>query len=226
MPGQGKDTIARNRKKLPVIPRRPVEVPKGERGAVIILFTFIATLVMIPMVGLGIDGSILFWTKAKLSAAVDAAALAAARSLSVGTTLAAQESSATATAQQYFAADFPPGFLGIPASSDQLNVTFVETGLKSRIVTVQGSTSAPLYFMRIFGFQSQQIVANGQATRRDLNLILVLDRSGSMGPSPGANVCSTLIAPRSNLSTTLLMGVINLRSSRFLVLPTWTTVHP
>ena len=36
-------------------------------------------LVLIPMVGLAIDGSTLFWVKARLSAAVDAAALAAGR---------------------------------------------------------------------------------------------------------------------------------------------------
>jgi len=42
----------------------------------------LTAMVMIPMIGLAIDGSILYWTKAKLSAAVDAAALAVGRDLS------------------------------------------------------------------------------------------------------------------------------------------------
>jgi Flp pilus assembly protein TadG len=46
-----------------------------------VLFTMLIALVIVPMVGLAIDGSIAFWARAKLSAAVDAAALAAGRSI-------------------------------------------------------------------------------------------------------------------------------------------------
>jgi Flp pilus assembly protein TadG len=63
----------------------------------VVLMTVMLGTVLLPMVGLAIDGSILFMIKAKLQAAVDAAALAGGRSLSVGLDLASQTSSCTAT---------------------------------------------------------------------------------------------------------------------------------
>ena len=48
-----------------------------ERGVSVMIFTLVSVLVVIPLMGLAIDGSIGFWVKAKLSAALDAAALAA-----------------------------------------------------------------------------------------------------------------------------------------------------
>ena len=55
------------------------------------MITFVAmlTTVMLPMVGLAIDGTMLFLVKAKLSAAVDGGSIAAARSLSAGTSFSA-----------------------------------------------------------------------------------------------------------------------------------------
>ena len=43
---------------------------------VVILLSLLVAVVMLPLVGLAIDGSILYLVQAKLSAAVDAAALA------------------------------------------------------------------------------------------------------------------------------------------------------
>jgi len=77
---------------------------------VVIMLSMMVAVVMLPLVGLAIDGSILYLVQAKLSAAVDAASLASARSLSVGLTLASQTTSATATAQSFFNANFPSGY--------------------------------------------------------------------------------------------------------------------
>jgi Flp pilus assembly protein TadG len=52
---------------------------RSERGASPITFSFVLILVVTPMLGLAMDGAVVFWAKAKLSAAVDAAALAAGR---------------------------------------------------------------------------------------------------------------------------------------------------
>src|ERR1700736_5874828 len=84
----------------------------GQRGIAVITLTVMMTAVLIPLVGLAIDGGILFMTKAKLQTAVDAAALAGGRSLSVGLDLASQTASCTATVQSYFAANFPTGWFG------------------------------------------------------------------------------------------------------------------
>jgi uncharacterized Tic20 family protein len=54
----GNDTAAR---------RKP-----GERGSTLILFSFLLSSLLIPIIGLAIDGSIIWWMKTKLSSAVDA----------------------------------------------------------------------------------------------------------------------------------------------------------
>src|ERR1700704_5533704 len=94
----------------------------GQRGIAIITLTVMMTAVLIPLVGLAIDGGILFMTKAKLQLAVDAAALAGGRSLSVGLDLASQTASCTSTVQSYFAANFPNGWFGSSNSNVAVNI--------------------------------------------------------------------------------------------------------
>jgi Flp pilus assembly protein TadG len=155
-------------------------------GQSLLLFTFISALVLIPMIGLAIDGAILFWVKAKLSAAVDAAALAAGR-----TPLA----DASITAQQYVYANFPPGWMGTTFSVPPTAIP-TNPSLGMRQVTVNASVTVPLRFMAILGFKQSTAAAVAVSTRRNANVILVLDRSSSMniiGPD-GAKVCDTMKA--------------------------------
>jgi len=151
-----------------------------ERG-VALLVTTLSMFLIIPTVGLAIDAGVLYAVRAKLSAAADAAALAAGRSLSVGLTLAEQEASAVARATAFFHANFPDGFFG--SRNKQISVQVAETAYRTRTVTVDASVDAPTYFMRLLGFNSVTVRARGRASRRDVNLILVLDRSGSMASS-------------------------------------------
>jgi hypothetical protein len=60
------------------------------------------------------------------------------------------------------------------------SINIDETELHKRIVTVTISVVVPLYFMRILGFQNSTVSATGQATRRDANIMVVLDHSSSM----------------------------------------------
>jgi len=130
------------------------------------------------MAGLAVDASYFYTVRAKLSMACDAAALAAARSLSVGLSMAEQEASARARAQAFFDANFPNGNLN--TGNRTSSVTVDETVLRTRSVTVSASVTAPTYFMRLVGIPSVPIAALGKASRRDVNLMMVLDRSGSM----------------------------------------------
>ena len=81
-------------------------------------------VIVIPMISLAIDGCIWDWAKAKLSAAVDAAAFAAGRSLSPGA--GNFQSAAQSTAYEYFAANFPTGWLGTSVVGGQPTVTPVQ----------------------------------------------------------------------------------------------------
>jgi Flp pilus assembly protein TadG len=156
---------------------------RNERGVTLVMFTMMVALVIIPMIGLAIDGSILYWTKAKLSAAVDAGALAAGRDLSADP---------TTTAQNYIYANLPPGWLGSSYSpAPTVTVALDTPTLGTRRVTVAASVTVPLYFMRFLGQPSTIVSASGVSSRRDTNIILIIDRSYSMQL---AGACSTMIA--------------------------------
>jgi Flp pilus assembly protein TadG len=159
------------------------------RGSAAILLTMMLTFLLLPLTGLAIDGSIQYLVRTKLSAAVDASALAGARSLSKGLDLASQTAAAQLTVEKFFAANFPTGFWR--TSPVDLSISIAETSLKTRSVTVSASLTSPLYFLRMLGFESTNIAVQGRASRRDVNVILVLDRSGSLTE---ADACDDLRA--------------------------------
>lgn len=163
---------------------------KREKGAS--LFIAIAALVwvVIPMLGLFIDLSILYSAKARLQAAVDGAALAAARALNLGQSTAAQATAAQQNAVDWFYANFPPGNWN--TNNTVMNtgtVTVVDSPNQANLrqVTVTATTTVPAWFMQWLGFSGTTLTLTGQASRRDVVAMLVLDRSGSMCSVNGAN---------------------------------------
>jgi Mg-chelatase subunit ChlD len=154
------------------------------------MLTLALALVVLPLMGTAIDGTICYLVRVKLSQSVDAAALGGARSLSTGLTLTAQSSSATATALSYLNANFPAGFMGTSFSGSPV-ISISQSSTMFRTVQVQATVVVPLTFLRVAGFRSATISQTAQSTRRDVNLIMVVDRSNSMAL---AGVCGTMIA--------------------------------
>ena len=159
--------------------RPAVQRKRGERGMILLLSAMMLFFVIIPVVGLAIDAGILYAVKAKLQTAVDGAALGAARSLSRGLDLPSQQGAATNTAVRWYHANFPVSWMGVAAVTDP-TVTFPVAPPKTTIVNVAGSILSPTYFMRIFNINTVPVNVVGEATRRDVNIILVIDRSGSL----------------------------------------------
>jgi len=163
---------------------------RREKGIVLPL-TALFLVFMIPMIGLAVDAGVLYVLKAKVQTSADAAAIAAARSLNVGLTLAAQETSAKNRALAFFEANFKAGSYG--TKNQSVVPVVAETGFRTRTVTVTGSFDAPQYFMRFLGYNTTRVAAEGKASRRDVNLIMVLDRSGSMvDTTTNGQPCSTM----------------------------------
>jgi Flp pilus assembly protein TadG len=160
-----------------------------EKGAT--LFIAIAALVwlVLPMLGLFIDVGILYSAKARLQAAVDGAALAAARALNLGENTSAQAASAQQNAVNWFYANFPSGNWGtFNTVMTTANVTVVDSPSNANLrqVTVTATTNVPTWFMKLLGFNSTVLRVSGQASRKDLVAMVVLDRSGSMCSINGA----------------------------------------
>ncbi len=163
---------------------------RRRKGFAIILTALMLTFI-VPMVGLAIDAGILYSVRARISAASDAAALASARALATGLTIQEQEASAIARAQAFFAANFPTG--AMETSAPTVSAQVVEVNNVTRQVTVSAGVTPPVYFMRYLGWGSgaktMRVNVTGQASRRDINLMMVIDRSGSLG---SAGACDDL----------------------------------
>jgi Flp pilus assembly protein TadG len=176
--------------------RRWSGMSSKEKGIVLPL-TALFLVFMIPMIGLAVDAGVLYVLKAKLQTSADAAAIAAARCLNVGLTLAAQEATAKNRALAFFEANFKAGSYG--TKNQSVVPVVAETGFRTRTVTVTGSFDAPQYFMRFLGYNTTRVAAEGKASRRDVNLIIVLDRSGSMSDtSSNGQPCTTMRTASTN----------------------------
>jgi Mg-chelatase subunit ChlD len=164
-----------------------------------VLFTTAAmvVLVLLPAIGLAVDAGMMFLVQSVLSAASDAASLAGARALARGIGDSAQHASAEATANTYFHANFPPGYF----ASTNLQVTSLAATNSTfmRSVTTTSSVDLPFIFLRALGLDHVTLHGSATATRRDLNIMIVVDRSGSLSvPPAGSGACTALKASAVN----------------------------
>lgn len=185
---------------------------KSERGAALLLFTLMLVIVVLPMIGLSIDGGVTYFAHARLTAAADAAALAGARSLNVGADLPSQIGNATNIAQQYFSANFPPGLMNSTNATAAVSIPMPAQPTDPITVSVQASANVNLYFLGLLGHPTANISASATTSRRDVNVVLTLDRSGSMSgvcgimKSDAQNFVSMFVAGRDTVGLITFMG--------------------
>ena len=159
-----------------------MRLPSNQRHARAQIFLLFALSlpVLIAFLGLGVDLGFAFVTRANLSKAVDAAALAAMRNISQG------QAQATAIAQSAFNTNYGSG-IGRDLSPPVLNVAITADANNNTVINVSATTSINTLFLRVLsGLKTLKITSNAQATRPKLIMSLVLDRSGSMNNNGGA----------------------------------------
>jgi hypothetical protein len=127
--------------------------------------------------GLALDAGRGYVVKAQLSKAVDGAALGAVRAMNSG--------NPRAEAIRLFKANFPPGAFGTrlepdpTADPDFFSSTVDPTG--KNIVNVKAAVVLPTTFMRLASLNEVTVASEAEATRRLVDLSLVLDVSSSIG---------------------------------------------
>jgi Flp pilus assembly protein TadG len=141
-------------------------------GFVLIYMAAIMTVLLL-FSGLAVDGGRAYVVKAQLTKAADGAALAAARNLNGG--------DPQGEATRIFKANFPSGYMGTSAVSDPIFSLTTDAATGVNIVTVTGSATLPTTFMSLAQFQQVTVSSSAQATRRMVDLSLVLDVSSSIG---------------------------------------------
>jgi Flp pilus assembly protein TadG len=185
-------------------------VNRQKQRGVVLLVHALMLIATIATVGLAVDVGTIYLIKARLSAAVDAAALAAGRSVNLANTVPQAQAQATAAAKQFFSANFPAGYLN-SIGTPTVTPTFTEvtdangnpTGVLN--ISVTASAQAPTYFMNIFHVSSITVSDSGTASRRGLVLMLVLDQSSSMNtaadPVTGLTACQAMKQAAQNFIT-------------------------
>jgi Flp pilus assembly protein TadG len=149
---------------------------KNEEGFTLFyMAVFLVTLLI--FIGLAVDTGRAYVVQAQLSKAVDGAALGAARMLNSGNPR--QE------AGNIYRANFPNGWFGTTSSTSPSEASFFQINTLAssgvNVVTVSATATVPTTFMRLANFNQLQVHASGEATRRMVDLSLVLDVSGSIG---------------------------------------------
>jgi Flp pilus assembly protein TadG len=214
------------------------------------MFTLLTPFVLLPVVGLAIDGTLVFSVKSKLQAALDGAALAGAESLSSGLTFAAQSTTAVKTADQFIKANFVAGasaghggYWGsyglndqtcdatgspTPSGSNACIVAAQDVNNKRTTVTISAAVNVPLIFMRLLGFSSSTVTASAQAARRDVVMVLVLDRSSSMDPTIPALQAGATLFVNGFQSTRDRLGLVVFGGSAIVAYPPgdWNNANP
>ena len=150
---------------------------RNERGVAMVYMAVILTALLL-FSGLALDGGRAYVVKAQLSKAVDGAALGAARALNSG--------DPHGEAVRIFKANFPAGYLGTLTSTDPTSdpnffTSSVDPTTGINTVDVKATAVLPTTFIKLANIDTVSVFSEGQATRRMVDLSLVLDVSSSIG---------------------------------------------
>jgi len=167
---------------------------KNQKGAVLVIFG-ILLIVLIGFTALAIDVGRWYTVRSELSKAVDAAAIAGAKNISnpyLG------NDGNLRLAEEIGRQNFPAGYLMTPASGAG-SVTFNAEALEDHKIRVTGNVNSPGNLAAIFGVDQVSTTSAGVARKNEVEIMLVLDRSGSMG-SPSSKIADLKTAAKSFIS--------------------------
>jgi Flp pilus assembly protein TadG len=147
---------------------------RGEGGAIAIYFG-LSALVFVGVAGLAVDAARGYLVKARLSEAIDAAALAGGKALQTAGDTNNVKVNSDATA--FFNANFPNGAMGANVATPTIVV-----GNNNTVVTVSSSATIPTTLMSVLGFNNMRMVAAATVARAQggLDVVFSFDISGSM----------------------------------------------
>lgn len=149
--------------------RSPRALLADRRGAVLV-FVALSLVVLVGSAGIALDAGNGYLARVRLSRAVDAGALAAARTLRQGEPQAKLEAEAVARAN-----GIAEGLGPITTS-----VTFGVNDRGENTVVVSATRSLPTVFVRLLGIDEMIVSAMAEAAAPPLDVVLILDTSGSL----------------------------------------------
>ncbi len=143
---------------------------RDQRGVVIAIVA-LAIVPIFAIFALAVDLGRGYMVKSKLSYAIDAAGLAGGRAF--------DSDLRQADVQMFFAANFPPGYMGAELTGSGPSVTFND---QDNTITIEAEATIPTRFMGVAGIDSMTVATRAVVQRemRGMELALVMDNTGSM----------------------------------------------
>lgn len=149
------------------------KITNNQKGAILVIFA-VTIFVLLGFVALALEAGRWYLTRAELSKGADAAALVAMQYNSVY-----DDAKLAAMADEFGQANFKKGFLGTPETGDE-SATFNFVRLDDSKIKVTGNVNSPAYISQLFGMSSVEISTSTVSQKMKVEIMLVLDRSGSM----------------------------------------------
>jgi Flp pilus assembly protein TadG len=154
---------------------------KSESGTIIIALALFITL-LLSFLAFGTEAGRWYLLRAEISKAVDAGALAGAKNLSN------PYMDPKLFAAEVCAENFPTGAFGTPGSGTTGTATFNVDMKPDGRVDVTGHATSPAIMAQLLGIHDVPVSSAGAAQMRAVEIMMVLDRSGSMGGQPFADL--------------------------------------
>lgn len=152
------------------------KILSNQKGAVLLIFALLL-IVLVGFVALGMEVGRWYLVRSELSKGVDAAALAGAKNISNPYV------TVNTLVQEIGRENFPPGYVETPASGAG-SISFGSQVIDSKNVRVTGNVSAQAILARLFGIDQIAVQAAGVGQKNEVEIMMVLDRSGSMDGTP------------------------------------------
>ena len=152
------------------------KILSNQKGAVLLIFALLL-IVLVGFVALGMEVGRWYLVRAELSKGVDAAALAGAKNISNPYV------TVNTLVQEIGRENFPPGYVETLASGAG-SISFGSQVIDSKNIRVTGNVSAQAILTRLFGIDQIAVQAAGVGQKNEVEIMMVLDRSGSMDGTP------------------------------------------
>jgi len=165
---------------------------RNEKGAILIIFGLLL-IVLIGFTALAVDVGRWYTVNSELSKSVDAGAIAGAKNISnpyLG------EDGHLRLAEEVARENFSAGYLMTPEAGEKV-VTFNAFAEEDHRIRVTGTAHSPGNLATLFGVDWVATSAEGIAKKNEVEIMLVLDRSGSMS---GTKISNLKTAARSFIS--------------------------
>lgn len=146
-------------------------IPNNQKGAIALIFIILLVLVFFGFLTLGFDAGRWYAAKSKAQEACDAAVLAGIQAYGI--------TNWKSLAEDVARENFPQGYLGFHRDTDGISIVGTVISGEPR---VEGTirVSAETYFGGFIGIDTAEVCVSCAAGRIPLEIMLVLDRSGSM----------------------------------------------